>query len=381
MKSTSAWVLASCLLVACGGDDTTSGGAGTANPAGGTGGTTSGAGGATGTGGAAGTSTGAGGQNTGTGGTSTGAGGGSGGAAGALGTGGAAGAGGGGMLPQGDEQLCGDVQIMANKTIAAGKLTTVCAGATITVANGMSITINGTLRVDGTMGMPVKFQGAAHGSTAWKGIAIAQGGSLQITYGEIHDANMPIDAGMGSSYTIDHLVIDNSRSMLHLASNGTIDHGAFHGLSNAQQIDPIIVDSASPHLTNTLIDKGGGKDYIQVNGATSAAVFDHLDLTGAHCAFHFNAGNGTTISNSNIHGNAYGLMVETSANIKITHNNFTQNAPAIGDCYPGGTATITDNYIQGVALGGQPTCANKLTAATPAAAAWPATGAGAVGPQ
>jgi parallel beta-helix repeat protein len=280
----------------------------------------------------------------------------------------------------GDEQLCGDVQIMANKTIAAGKLTTVCAGATVTVANGMNITINGTLRFDGTMAMPVKFQGAAHGSNAWTGIIVAQGGSLQGTYGEIDDANMPIDAKAGSMFMIDHFVINNSRNMLHLASGGTIDHGAFHGLSNAQTVDPIIVDSASPHLTNTLIDKGGGKDYITVNGATSAGVFDHLDLSGAHCAFHFNGGNGNTISNSNIHTNAYGLMVEGSTNTKITHNNFTGNMPAIGDC-AGGSAMISDNFIQGVAFGGTPSCANKLTAMTPAAAAYPTTGAGSVGPQ
>jgi parallel beta-helix repeat protein len=284
------------------------------------------------------------------------------------------------MLPPGDEQLCGDQQITASKTIAAGKLTTVCAGATITVANGMNITINGTLRVDGTMAMPVKFQGAAHGSNAWTGILIAQGGSLQITYGEIHDAGVPINASKGSSYTVDHILIDNSRTMLNLLSNGTIDHGVFHGLSNAQTEDPIIVDSASPHLTNTLIDKGGGKDYITVGGATSAGVYDHNDLSGAHCAFHFNGGNGNTISNSNIHGNLYGLMVEGSTNSKITHNNFTGNSPAIGDCN-GGSAMISDNFIQGVALGGTPSCATKLTAMTPAAAAYPATGAGAVGPQ
>jgi parallel beta-helix repeat protein len=119
-------------------------------------------------------------------------------------------------------------------------------------------------------------------------------------------------------------------------------------------------------------------DFITVNGATSAAVFDHLDITSCHCAFHFNQGNGITISNSNIHANAYGLMVEGSANNKITHNNFTANNPNIGDCGNGSSATVSDNYFQGPAFAAN---CPKLMSMTPAAAAYPTTGAGAVGPQ
>jgi parallel beta-helix repeat protein len=381
MKSTSAWVLASCLLVACGGDDTTGGGAGTASP--GSGGTSST--GSSGTSGSGGTSsTGAGGANGGGAGTSaTGGSGGNGGAAGSLGAAGTVGGDGGPQLPA-DDTMCGMVMLAANKIIPAGKITAVCPGAMISASMGVNITVQGTLRVDGTAAMPAIFQGAAHGSQGWAGIVIASGGVLQMSYGEIHDALLPIDAQAKSDFQVDHVVIDNSRSMAHLASNGTINHGVMHGLATAQTLDPITVDSASPHILNTSIDRGGGKDYITVNGATSAAVFDHLDLTGAHCAFHFNGGNGITISNSNIHTNLYGLMVEGSTNNKITHNNFSGNTPAIGDCGNGGSATVTDNFFMGpttTVFGGNPTCNTKLTSTTPAAAAYPLTGAGAVGPQ
>jgi hypothetical protein len=323
-------------------------------------------------------------SSTGAGGTSsTGGSAGSGGAAGSLGAAGA-GVGDGGAMTPADETLCGDVQLAMNKTIAASKITEVCAGATVTAAAGVSITIQGTLRVVGTMAMPAKFQGAQHGSMGWAGIVIAGGGSLQMTYGEIHDAVMPITAQPKSDFNVDHLLIDNSRDMLALDSDGTINHGVFHGLANAQTTDPINVGdkapTASPSILNTTIDKGGGKDYITVSGAQSKAVFDHLDLTGAHCAFHFNSGSGITISNSNIHTNAYGLMVEGSVNTKITHNNFTANKPAIGDC-GGGSAMVTDNYIDANALGGTPSCVGKVTPTMPAGAAFPMTGAGAVGPQ
>jgi len=381
MKSTSAaWVLASCLIVACGGDDTTPGGGGGSGSTG-TAGSTTGAGGSSSAGSAGSASTGAGGDVGAGGASSTGGSGGTTGTGGTLGASGAGGAGGSAMLPPGDENLCGAVAIMANKTIAAGKLTTVCAGATITVSAGVNITVQGTLRIDGTLAMPSKFQAAAHGPQGWAGIVLASGGKLQMTYGEIHDAVMPIDAKAGSDFQVDHILIDNSRSMLHLASGGTINHGVMHGLSTAQSVDPVIVDSASPHITNTSIDKGGGKDYVQVNGATSAAVFDHVDMIGAHCAFHFNGGAGNTISNSNIHGNAYGLMVEGSTNNSIVHNNFTANSPHIGDCGNGGSATVKDNYFEGPAFGGTPTCVGKLTSATPVTAAYPLTGAGAVGVQ
>ena len=170
MKSTSAWVLASCLLVACGGDDTTPGGGGGS-------GSTGTAGSATGAGGNS--SAGCGrilvhrrrwrrGRSAGT--SSTGGSGGSTGAGGTLGASGAGGAGGSAMLPPGDENLCGDGRASRRtRSIAAGKVTTVCAGATITVSAGVNITVQGTLRVDGTAAMPAKFQGAAHGPQGWAG--------------------------------------------------------------------------------------------------------------------------------------------------------------------------------------------------------------------
>ncbi len=377
MKSTSAWVIASCLLVACGGDDTTTGG-GASNATTGSAGSTSTSAGSTSTG-AGGSSAGAAGDMGAAGALATG------GAAGATGVGGAVGVGGaagsGPQLPA-DETLCGMVTITPDagkmtKTIAAGKVTAVCAGAVVTIPMGVSITVQGTLRVDGTSAMPAKFQGAAHGSQGWEGLVLASGGKLAMTYGEIHDAVMPIDSKAGADFQVDHIVIDNSKNLLHFASGGTMNHAALHGLGAMQGKDPIVVDNASPHLSNTLVDKGNtGMDFITVNGGTP--VFDYMDITSCHCAFHFNAGTGITISNSNIHGNAYGLMVEGSTTNSIVHNNFTANNPNIGDCGGGSSATVKDNYFQGPAFAAN---CPKLTSTTPAGAAYPLTGTGAVGPQ
>jgi parallel beta-helix repeat protein len=299
-----------------------------------------------------------------------------------VGTGGAAGAGGTGIeagVPA-DETLCGDVQLTMAKDIPAGKITAVCAGATVTAAAGVTITVHGTLRVEGTAAMPVKFVGAVHPTNYigyWTGIVVAQGGSTSMTYAQILDAKMPLDAKAGSSFTIDHLLIDNSDSMLHLAAGGTIGHGVFHARGTHQIGDPIVIDSASPKLSDTLVDKGYvGNDMIQVNGPTSAATFDHMEITQSHCAFHFNAGAGNTISNSNIHDNAYGMMVESSSGNKILHNNFIQpTAVNIGDCTTGASATVTDNFFSGAPFNAS--CSTKLTSTGSPAMAY-TTG---VGPQ
>src|SRR5262249_39126662 len=144
-------------------------------------------------------------------------------------------------------------------------------------------------------------------------------------------------------------------------------HGILHARGAAQQGDPIIIDNASPTLSDTLVDQANmNVDNIQVNGTMSAATFDHMEVTACHCAFHFNGGSGNTISNSYVHGNLYGLMVESSKNNQILHNNFEMNSVVnIGVC-AGGTATVTQNYfdttpIQGCTFMATQPAAGKYT--------------------
>jgi hypothetical protein len=88
---------------------------------------------------------------------------------------------------------------------------------------------------------------------------------------------------------------------------------------------------------------------IVVDGASSAPVFDRLEVADSHCAFHFNSANGATISNSFVHHNAYGLMVVGSLSGHVVHNNFQGNQVNIGSC-AGGSTEVKDNYFDGPAF-------------------------------
>lgn len=289
-----------------------------------------------------------------------------------VGTGGTTGAGGSAITPipeagTPNETLCGDVQLTQTKTIAAGTTVAICAGATIHASKGASLTVQGTLLSQGTQASPVKLQAATAGPTGWAGLVLAKGGAAIVTFTEIHDAITAVTTQPGSSYSIDHLTIDGSSHLANLQSSGTISHSVWHGLGASQSGVVVQITNASPKLTDTLIDNSNqSTDMLHVDGTTSAASFDHMDISQAHCALHFDQGTNCSVTNSNLHDTQYGLMVLSSKTSSISHNNFQSNVNNIGSCY-GGTATITDNYFQGAPFDG--TC-SSLTSSKNASAAF-----------
>jgi hypothetical protein len=259
--------------------------------------------------------------------------------------------------------LCGNVRLDAAKVVPAGKTLTICAGSTVTAAATASLTVQGKLLVQGAAGKPVKLAGAQATPTGWPGLVVASGGEVSATYLEIRNASTAMETKAGANFTIDHLVIEGCESMLALASGGSIAHGTMHGLGQQQGDSPISINNASPKFTDTVVNQGafGGVDMIVVGGAMSSPVFDRMDVADSHCAFHFNSGNGITISNSFIHHNAYGLMVVASQGNHIVHNNFQDNAPTnIGTCAGAASAEVKDNYFAGAPFDGS--CTRLLTA-------------------
>jgi parallel beta-helix repeat protein len=198
------------------------------------------------------------------------------------------------------------------------------------------------------MAGPVKVAGVAAGSSAWAGLVLENGGSIVATWTEIRGANLAVSAKVGSKYSFDHLVVENSQAMFVLASTGTVSHATWTGLGPSQNVKPVLIHSASPKFTDSAFDNGekGSPDIVNVDGATSAASFDHLEVTGTHCAFHFDFGSGCSITNSYIHDNSYALMIQSSTNTKIEHNSFEGNSVNLGDC-SGGSVVATGNYFQG----------------------------------
>lgn len=247
-----------------------------------------------------------------------------------------------------DETLCGaSVEITTTKTIDAGKTVAVCAGTVVTISSGASFSIRGTLVVQGTADKPVQFVGAEHRPGGWGGLMIASGGNVVAKYIEIHDALIAIDARAASQFQIDHILVDGSARLLSLGSDGTISHGSLHGLGSSQQATPVAI-SGSPHLVDTVVDKGiyGGLDLVVIGGAGSAPVFDHVEVADSHCAFHVNDAAGMTLTHSYVHHNAYAIMAGSQPAAVFSHNNFQDNSINIGSC-GAITADVQENYFAG----------------------------------
>jgi len=284
---------------------------------------------------------------------------------------------GGGAGPVGaDETLCGAVALTANKIVAAGKTVAICAGSTLTFSADVGLTVNGRLRVQGSAQLPVKLVGATASAGGWAGLVLNGGGDLSATYLEIRHATTALAARPASTYAIDHLVIDNSAALLVLSSSGTIAHGTLRGLGSAQSQSPVLIYNASPHITDTSVTQGlyPGIDMIIVGGASSAPLFDHVEVADSHCAFHFNESTGAVITNSWVHHNAYAFMLGVSVDGHINHNNFQDNQVNLGTC-AGASLEVKDNYFEGAAF--DDACATLTTSGTAPAGPY-STG---VGPQ
>lgn len=263
-----------------------------------------------------------------------------------------------------DDGLCGNVTLASSKTIAAGKTFTICAGSTMTLSGSdTAFTIQGTVSIEGTAAKPVKLVSAKGGTMDWAGLIVESGGKLSSTYLEVRNAAVGLTAKAGSSFTLDHLVVESSDALMTLSSNGSIAHAALHALGAAQSATPLAIANASPHFTNVVVDKAqyDGIDMIVVDGDNAGPVFDHVEVADAHCAFHFNAGRGITITNSYVHHSSYGMMVNGALAGHVVHNNFEDDMVNIGSC-SGGSLEARDNYFAGVAF--DDTCAQLSVTGT-----------------
>lgn len=246
-----------------------------------------------------------------------------------------------------DRVMTGQIAMKQTTTIAPGATLHLAPGAKLYAAAGTALVIQGKLEVGGSGSAPVAFESEAHqGAKGWIGIQIASGGSAQIEHAEIHDATIALDAAAGSMFAVDYLLVDTSDQAAQLASDGTLAHGVLHANGKDQMNDVIVVNTASPHISDTLVDNGNdGADHIAVNGMASSPVFDHMEVTACHCAFHFNEGKNVTIKGSVMHDTQYGLMALGSVGTTLDGNNFYANTVNVGDCNPQLAVTVKGNYF------------------------------------
>ncbi|HVY48135.1 MAG TPA: hypothetical protein VHB21_19740, partial [Minicystis sp.] len=247
-----------------------------------------------------------------------------------------------------DTTVSGDVELTATATVLSGVKLTVAPGTTLHGAPGASLVVAGELDAIGTATGPIVFQSAADaGPGGWSGIVVDTGGEARLTHAEIREAVMAFSTKPSSSYALDYVTCDTSNQLMALASDGTVSHSTFHAFGMNQQGDPVTISSASPHVSDSTFDNANQyADHIAVSGSASSPQFDHLELSQAHCGFHFNQGIGITVSNSYMHDLAFAMMVEASLQTKVTLSNAENNQNNFGRCM-GGDVTLSSDYVEG----------------------------------
>jgi hypothetical protein len=263
------------------------------------------------------------------------------------------------------QSLTGTVILADNVTVPAGVTLTLGAGTVVKAAAMKALTVRGTLVVSGTAQAKVVFQ--SKDSTipgSWGGIAIASGGTANLSYVEIRHAGQAFQALSGSSFSLDHALIEESNIALILRSSGSITKTVIHSLGAMQAGSPVQISDSSPTFTDVLMDRSNsGTDHILVSGATSSPQFDHVELKECHCAFHFNGGTGINVTNSYVYDNYYALMLNSATNVRFSNNNFTNNRTThLGQC-GGGTLTSTGNYFSGSNMAFDSSCATQSNTA------------------
>jgi hypothetical protein len=283
-------------------------------------------------------------------------------------------------------------QLSADLVIPTGQTVCVGAGVTVTATANITVRIEGVLIVDGTAASPAQFVGGGQPSS-WHGIVIAAGGSLQLTYGTVRDAQYAIHAMPGSAFNIDHGDLGTSFKTAVLESGGKIDHTYFRAsvpttISVASQVsidDPngsMTILSASPAVSNSaFIGASPFTDLVRIGG-DSSPVFDHVLVQNAHCGFHTYGGtnNSPLVKNSIVENEAYGVMAYTT---KPMFENcvFRNNGTDVGLC-SGATAAnapvLMGNYFATGKASIDPSCGQIGTAEMNSATTM-ITGAGPVG--
>lgn len=247
------------------------------------------------------------------------------------------------------QTLSGTVSMTGDVIIPSGVTLTVDAGTVISVLGNYALSVKGGLEVKGSAASLVQFVGPA--GKQWGGIAVSGTGHANLSYAQISGAMQGFATSAGTSYALDHVLIKDSQAGLVLASTGTVQKTVLAGMGASQYMPSISIQDSSPTFTDVQVTNGAGNpglDSIIVSG-NSSPQFDHMEVTGFHCAYHFNGGSNIAITNSYVHDNYYGVMVFGVTPFTFSGSNLLNNQTAnIGDC---GTTNVTSqgNFFNGAA--------------------------------
>jgi hypothetical protein len=282
------------------------------------------------------------------------------------------------------------LQLGFSVTIGAGNVVTLAPGATITVAANATITVAGTLTASSSAPTHAKLTGIG-----WNGIVVASGGTLTLDGVDVVGAKAALDVQGGAAKaeyadgTIDGSplpfdvekggALTTARAKVTNAMGGSTVSGALtatrldydsNGYAGITTVDPAATLSVED---STLHGSGPLADFLVSAGGAASFHVAYTDISGVHCAFHFDAITAFDISYTNVHGNAYGFMLYGSsgnATRSISYSNVEDNTDyAYAAEGTNGPIAFDHCYVTGQTTSGGP-----VTVTHPQAAAVGATG-------
>lgn len=253
------------------------------------------------------------------------------------------------------------VSLTEDLVIPAGETVHVGPGVRFSAKSaGIKVTVKGTLVVEATEAAPSIFEGGGE-PESWHGIVIESGGNLTLKHAQISGAKYGMFAEPGSSFSVDHAVIDTSFKAAVVEANGRFSHTTFRAVPLFPAVteevsidDPngcLTIIDASPTVTDCRFEGSGGLNDMVRIGGQSSPTFDHVYLEKSHCGFHMSGGVNTSprITNAIFHELAYGIMAFAMKPI-VEDSVFTANASDIGFC-TGATAdnvpVLRNNFFEG----------------------------------
>ncbi len=255
-----------------------------------------------------------------------------------------------------DTTWTGDVAVSGDVTVPSGVTLTVAAGANVTFAGAANVIIGGKMSIQGTSASPVTLT-AANQASAWGGLTVQSGGSLDSAYATLSYTVTPLTTFAGATLTqLDHTQLLHYTGVgAQIAAPATftyvrVEFGGSDGITvNAGPNDLVTITDSTFHMT------GGDATVVNAGNLTfnhNAAYGDTPGgALGVHCACHY-ASTGTYLVDHNDFYNAsYGFMASNmGAASKVNENNFYANGLEWGsaDGNPVNAGVdLTNNYWGG----------------------------------
>ncbi len=201
-----------------------------------------------------------------------------------------------------DQTWSGTVEVTGATTIESGATVTVMPGTTVHFGQNAGLTVNGALDIQGQKGSEVQLIPAVDGQF----------------FGGLHVAGT-----LNMSYAVQH-----NGSLVTVGGTSTITDSVLYGASG----DFLILSGGTVNVTYSLL---GAPDGV-------------TDTT--HCNMHFGGtGNNITVTNSNIVGSPYALMLYGGQNAVMTNNNWlidrASSDPSWVDSQTGTSADFSGSFF------------------------------------